>query len=47
MNTLHKKFTYSELLDILTKLFIEGKIDRKTLDIILQELKSHTKDTPT
>ena len=42
MNTLHKTFTYSELLDILTKMLIDSKIDRKTLDIIIEELKSHT-----
>lgn len=47
MNTLHRTFTYSELLDILTKMLINGKLDRKTLEIILHELKSHVKDTPT
>ena len=47
MNTLHRTFTYSELIDILTTLFIDGKLDRKTLAIILQELKSHVKSTPT
>nr|DAR84766.1 MAG TPA: hypothetical protein [Caudoviricetes sp.] len=47
MNTLHATFTYSEILDIVTKLFIDGKIDRKTLNILLDEFKSHAENTPT
>ena len=46
MNTLHVTFTYSEILDIVTKLFIDGKIDRKTLNMILYEFKSHAENLP-
>ena len=47
MNTLHTTFTYSEILDIVTQLFIDGKIDRKTLNMILEEFKSHTENAAT
>ena len=47
MNTLHATFTYSEILDIVTKLFIDGKIDRRTLNIILHEFKSRAENAPT
>ena len=47
MNTLHTTFTYSEILDIVTKLFIDGNIDRKTLNMILDEFKSYAENAQT